>query len=58
MTLIKEIEIGDVLFSKEYSCRITVEALTTNDEVVCVWHDNGGQPHLEILQLEDLTEVS
>lgn len=47
-------KIGDVLYSDEYDCKITVEALTTNNEVVCVWQDANGEPHRELLQLEEL----
>jgi len=53
-TDIKEIKIGDVLFSKEYDCKVTVEAFTTNNMIVCVWHDEIGKPYREILDLQQL----
>ena len=54
---IKEnIKIGDVLFSKEHNCKVTAEAFTTDNKVVCVWQDSNGEPYREILRLEDLEE--
>jgi len=54
---IKEIKIGDVFYSEKYSCKITVIALTTTNEVVGAWHDEEGLPHQEIFSLEDLKNV-
>ena len=50
-------KIGDVLYSNEHSCKVTVEALTTNDKVVCVWQNNKGEPYREIIDISDLKEV-
>ena len=56
--MVKEnIKIGDVLFSKEHKRKVTVEAQTINGKLVCVWHDEIGQPYREILDLEDLEET-
>ena len=57
MTLTKEIKIGDFLFSKEYGCKVTVEAFTIDNRVVCVWF-NENQANREILQLNDLEEIN
>lgn len=52
-----KIKKGDVLFSKEYQCKITVEALTNDAEIVGVWHDEIGQPHREIFNIEAIKIV-
>ena len=57
-TVKEKIKIGDVLFSKEHNCKVTVEAFTTNGKIVCVWHDGVGHSHRELLQLEDLEEIT
>ncbi len=52
-----KIKIGDVLYSKEHNCKITVEVITTDDKVVCVWHDNESLSYRELLEPEKLREA-
>ena len=58
MKKIENIKIGDVLFSKEHNCKITVEAFTTTDRIVCVWQNDKGELYRELLQLQDLQGIS
>ena len=51
---IKNIKIGDVFFSKRYNCKITIEAITTNNFLVIIWIDNEGSPYRELVPLNDL----
>ena len=49
-----QIKIGDVIFSKKHNYKVTVEAITTNNELVCAWFDKDNDLHREILSLEDV----
>jgi hypothetical protein len=51
---IENIKIGDVLFSKEYNCKVTIEAITTNNRIVVVWIDKEGKPHRELVSPNNL----
>ena len=49
-----EYKTGDVLFSKENNCKVTVEAVTTDGQIVCVWMDNDGHMHRELFSSNEL----
>jgi len=49
--------VGEVLFSKQYNCKITVEAITTTGLIVCVWIDPNGLPHRELQKPTNLKKA-
>lgn len=52
----KKLKIGDVVFSKEHNCKVTVES----DElhIHCIWFDEQNQLHRETINRENLTIIS
>lgn len=51
------IKIGDVLFLEEHNCNITVEAITTENMIVCVWQDKNYYLHRSLINPKDLSTV-
>lgn len=48
------LKIGDVLINGNTNRKVTVEDITINKKVVCVWHDDESHPHRELLPPEQL----
>ena len=51
---IKILQIGDVLINKNINKKVTVEDITINNKIVCVWHDDDAKPYRELLLPEEL----
>lgn len=45
---------GDVVFSTEHQCNVTVQKIISKEAVECVWFDSDDKPHKEIINKDKL----